>query len=62
MKKIAIGVVLIFWMITTFFLAISVVGWIILVREDWGTGHFRGVEGESAWSKISKSLVDELTK
>lgn len=60
MKKIGITLAFIFWMLMTFLLAISLVGLVVLIREDSNSSYFKGEEGEAVWFKIGKKLVDSL--
>jgi len=60
MKTLGISLVLIVWMIMTFILAISLVGIVVLVREDSNCEYWKGEIGESNWFKIGKSLTRKL--
>ena len=60
MKKISIALAFIFWMLMTFLLVVSLVGIIVLVREDINCQHFKGEEGEAVWFRIGKKLVNNL--
>ena len=60
MKKIAITISFIIWCFFTLFLAISLVGLIVLIREDWNTKDYQGKEGEAVWFKIGLKLIDTL--
>lgn len=62
MKKIIIGIVLIFWIIFTLLLAISIIGIVVLRREDHNCVNYQGVIGESAWMKLGNNLMLELIK
>ena len=60
MKKISIALAFIFWMLMTFLLVVSLVGIIVLVREDINCQHFKGEEVEAVWFRIGKKLVNNL--
>ena len=61
MKKFTVGLVLIFWMLFTILLAVSLVGIMVLIREDHSTKTFQGEDGEAVWFRIGKKLVESLT-
>lgn len=44
----------------TLILALSLVGIIVLAREDWSCQQFQGEEGESNWMRIGKKLINKL--
>lgn len=60
MKSFTLGVVLIFWMVLTIILAASIIGIVVLIREDHNTNTFQGESGEAVWFRIGRSLVDKL--
>lgn len=60
MKSIVLGIVLIIWMITTLLLALSLIGIVVLIREDHNIKTFQGEEGESVWFRLGKGLVNKL--
>lgn len=60
MKNLFITIVLIFWIIFTLILAVSLIGIIVLIREDHNTKNFLGTEGDSNWFKIGKMLTKKL--
>jgi hypothetical protein len=60
MKTFTLGIVLIFWMILTLLLAISIIGIFVLIREDFSSEYWKGEEGEAAWFKIGKSITKKL--
>lgn len=61
MEKFILSITFIVWMIMTFILAISMVGWIVLVREDHNIQHYQGENGEAVWFKLGKSIIKKLT-
>jgi hypothetical protein len=60
MKTITIGVCFIVWCIFTLLLACSLVGIIVLVREDHNIRSFQGEIGEAIWFRIGKRLINKL--
>lgn len=62
MKKILITISFIVWCIFTLLLAISLVGIVVLIREDHNVCTFEGEVGEAVWFKIGKKIIDELIK
>lgn len=60
MKSIVLGIVLIVWMIMTLLLALSLIGIVVLIREDYNIKTFQGEEGESVWFRLGKGLVNKL--
>ena len=62
MKSIVLGTVFIVWMIMTLALALSVIGMIVLMREDYNIKSFQGEEGESVWFRLGKRIINKLTE
>jgi hypothetical protein len=62
MKQFSLSIVFIVWMIMTLLLAVSLVGLVVLVREDNRCEKYTGEEGESAWLKIGKKILQEIIK
>lgn len=60
MKNVVLGIVLIVWMIMTLALALSLIGIVVLIREDHNVKNFQGEEGESVWFRLGKRLVNKL--
>lgn len=60
MKNVVLGIVLIIWMIMTLLLALSLIGTMVLIREDHNIKTFQGEEGESIWFRLGKKLVNKL--
>ena len=60
MNKFFVTIVLIFWFIFTLLLACSIVGIMVLIREDHVCKNFQGEDGEAVWFRIGKRLVNEL--
>lgn len=60
MKELGICLVLIVWMVMTLVLAISLVGIIVLVREDINCTNHHHERGDSNWFKIGKGLTNKL--
>ena len=60
MKKFTLGLVLIFWMVSTILLAVSLIGTMVLIREDHNINSFQGEEGEAVWFRIGKKIVNSL--
>lgn len=60
MKNITITICFALWCIFTLFLVLSIVGLIVLVREDHNCKDFQGEEGEAVWLQIGKKLINEL--
>ena len=59
-KSILIG--LIFWMLISLVLALSVVGLLLFVRADGNTKYWQGDEGRSTWCRIGVGLFENLIK
>lgn len=62
MKTIGITICFIFWCLFTLILAISLIGIVVLIREDYNCKNFQGEEGEAIWFKIGKKLINKLTE
>jgi hypothetical protein len=62
MKSIVLGTVFIVWMIMTLALALSMIGIIVLIREDHNINSFQGEEGESVWFRLGKRIINKLTE
>lgn len=62
MKKILIAISFIFWCLFTLLLATSLVGIVVLIREDHNAKSFQGEVGEAVWFQIGKKLINELIK
>jgi hypothetical protein len=62
MDKFFISIVLIFWFIFTLLLACSIIGIMVLIREDHDCKGFQGEAGEAVWFRIGKMLVNKLIK
>ena len=60
--KPALTICFVFWCLITLLLALSLVGLILLVREDHDAAHYQGEEGESAWLKLGKLIILNLIK
>lgn len=60
MKTIGVTIVLIIWFIFTLLLACSIIGIVVLIREDHNTKNFQGSEGDANWFKIGKALANKL--
>lgn len=60
MKKIGITISFIFWCFFTLLLAISIVGVIVLIREDHNCKAYQGEKGEAVWFQIGKKLINSL--
>jgi hypothetical protein len=60
MKNVVLGIVLIVWMIMTLALALSIVGIVVLLREDHNIKSFQGEQGEAIWFRLGKGLVNKL--
>ena len=62
MKNVVLGIVLIVWMIMTLALALSIVGIVVLLREDHNIKSFQGEQGEAIWFRLGKGLVNKLVE
>lgn len=62
MKTIGITICFIFWCLFTLILAISLIGIVVLIREDYNCKNFQSEEGEAIWFKIGKKLINKLTE
>lgn len=60
MKTFILSITFIIWMIMTFILAISIVGLVVLMREDIQMQSWEGEEGETVWFKIGKKITNKL--
>jgi hypothetical protein len=60
MKKILITISFIVWCISTLLLVCSIIGIIVLIREDFNCKTFQGEEGEAVWFQIGKKLINNL--
>ena len=60
MKTFILSITFIIWMIMTFILAISIVGLVVLMREDIQIQSWEGEEGEAVWFKIGKKITNKL--
>jgi hypothetical protein len=52
----------IFWCITTILIVCSILGIILLIREDYNCRQYQGESGESAWLKLGRKLVNKLVE
>ena len=62
MKTFILSITFIIWMIMTFILAISIVGLVVLMREDNQMQSWYGEEGEAVWFKIGKKITNKLVE
>jgi len=62
MKNVVLGIVFIIWMIMTLALALSMIGIVVLIREDHNTDTFQGEQGESVWFRLGRSIVNKLVE
>ena len=62
MKNIVLGIVLIVWMIMTLVLALSLIGVVVLIREDHNIKTFQGEQGESVWFRLGNKIVNKLVE
>lgn len=62
MKNVVLGIVFIIWMIMTLALALSMVGIVVLIREDHNIKTFQGEQGESVWFRLGRSIVNKLVE
>ena len=62
MKNIVLGIVLIVWMIMTLTLALSLIGTVVLIREDHNIKSFQGEQGESVWFRLGNKIVNKLVE
>jgi len=60
MKKLLITISFIIWCIITLLLVCSIIGIIVLLREDYNCKDYQGESGESAWLKIGRTLINSL--
>jgi hypothetical protein len=60
MKTIALTISFIIWCFFTLFLAISLVGLVAFVREDYNCKNYQGEEGDAVWFQIGKKLINKL--
>jgi hypothetical protein len=60
MKNVVLGIVFIVWMIMTLALALSLIGIVVLIREDHNIKSFQGEDGEAIWFRLGKGLVKKL--
>ena len=58
--KICITICFIVWCLITLLLALSLVGIVVLIREDHNCKGFQGEEGEAVWFRIGKTLINKL--
>ena len=58
--KIYITICFIVWCLITLLLALSLVGIVVLIREDHNCKGFQGEEGEAVWFRIGKILINKL--
>lgn len=58
--KSSIAICFIVWCLMTLLLALSVVGLVVFIREDFSTNSWTGEQGEAAWFKIGKALTNKL--
>ena len=61
MKK-SILIALIFWMLISLVLSLSIVGLLLFVRADGNTQYWQGDKGRSTWCKIGVGLFENLIK
>jgi hypothetical protein len=62
MKNVVLGIVFIVWMIMTLALALSLIGIVVLIREDHNITTFQGEQGESGWFRLGRSIVNKLVE
>ena len=62
MKNIVLGIVLVVWMIMTLVLALSLIGTVVLIREDHNIKSFQGEQGESVWFRLGNKIVNKLVE
>jgi len=62
MKTLGITTSFIIWCIFTLLLACSLIGIMVLMREDHDLPQFQGEEGEAVWFRIGKKLINKLTE
>jgi hypothetical protein len=60
MKKLLITINFIIWCFITLLLVCSIIGIIVLLREDYNCNAYLGESGESAWLKIGRTLINSL--
>lgn len=61
MLKIIIAVTLMFWMTITLILALSVIGWAVLIPQINDTKYYKPQEDlRSTWMRIGYSLINKL--
>lgn len=58
--KSTIAVCFIVWCLMTLVLALSLVGLLVFIREDFSSSRWTGEEGEAVWFKIGKALTNKL--
>lgn len=58
--KVTLTICFIFYCIITLLLCVSIVGLILLIREDHNCDTYQGEGAESAWLKIGKQLVNKI--
>jgi hypothetical protein len=46
----------------TLLLVVSILGLVVLAREDASAMNYQGEEGESSWMKIGKTILTNLVK
>ncbi len=62
MKQFFLSIVFIIWMIMTLLLAVSVIGLVVLIREDTRCEKYTGEAGQSVWFKLGKTILEEIIK
>jgi hypothetical protein len=62
MKTVGITISFIVWCLITLILSISIIGLIVFIREDNECRNWQGEEGESAWFKMGRKLINKLTE
>lgn len=62
MKTLGIVIAFVVWCLFTLLLVCSLVGIVVLIREDHNIQNFQGEVGEAVWFRIGKKLVNKLTE
>jgi len=60
--KVLLTICFLFWCLMTLLLVVSILGLVVLAREDASAMNYQGEEGESSWMKIGKTILTNLVK
>ncbi len=61
MKTIVIATLLFFWMVATIFLALSFIGWVLIMPTPNETSYYKPLDGRrSTWMSLGHDLKNTL--